>query len=177
MVARATKSDTAGVKTMSRTLPSRNVKRKAPQPPPELRLIMPKSQQPTSGVNGHHTIDGKKTTKKRRAPSPPPNNMTTPATPVNDGTSPNHNGTKPPRPPNPPSITSPTNLSHLGTEHEVPETSDNVDYKSPFPVFIAPPPPDSTPPPIDECETPIGPIDSEFIGKLAMINILALSDD
>ncbi len=122
-------------------------------------MIIPQPGQPTSGVNGHHTTDGKKTPQKRRAPSPP-RNVTTQVTPVSDGTSPNHDDTKPPRPPNPPSITTPTSLSQSGT--------DNVEHKSPFPVFIAPPPPDNPPPPIEECETPVGPIDSEF-GKLTMI--------
>ena len=96
-------------------------------------MIIPKSEQVTSEVNGHHTIDGKKT--KRRAPSPP----------VDDGNS---------------SITTPTGLPQPTAELE--DKSDKVEHKSPFPVFIAPPPPDSIPPPIDECETPVGPIDSEF---------------
>ena len=105
---------------------------------------MPKSEQPTAVVNGQHTIDGKKTTKKRRAPSPP-RDVTSP---VNDDTSSNQGSLQ------------------SETKHEV--TTDKTEQqKSLFPVFVAPPPPESTPPPIDECETPVGPID---LGKLLVRN-------
>lgn len=104
---------------------------------------MPKPGQPTVGVNGHQTIDRKETTKKRRAPSPP-RDVTSP---INDDTSSNQGPTQ------------------SETENEV--TTDKAEQKSLFPVFVAPPPPESTPPPIDECETPEGPID---LGKVQVRN-------
>ena len=151
-MARPVKSDPSNTGKTPTTLPTRNVKRKAPQPP---KLIIPKPGEAASKVNGHHTIDGKKTNKKRRAPSPPRNATM----PVNGSTSPNQYGTNPLSPPTPPSVNGSI------------ETSDNAEHKSRLPVFIAPPPPESTPPPFDECETPIGPIDSE-LGKLKMMSIL-----
>ena len=128
------------MKTTSSTLPTKNVKRKAPHPP---NLIVPKSIQPTEKVNGQHMIDGKKTSKKRRAPSPP-----------RDASS---------------SINYNTTSNQGPTESETGQivTTDKAEHKSAFPVFVAPPPPESTPPPIDECETPVGPID---LGKLLVRN-------
>ena len=149
------------MKTTSSTLPKRNVKKKAPQPP---KLVIPKFQQTNSVPNGHHTIGGKKITKKRRAPSPP--NVTIPETPTNDGIiSANQNDLKDTTPPSPTSINTQVSVTLSETEREVNQISQAREHKSLFPVFVAPPPPDSTPPPIDECETPVGPIDSE-LGKL-----------
>ncbi|XP_028397855.1 uncharacterized protein LOC114521567 isoform X2 [Dendronephthya gigantea] len=155
-LARATKSDTSVVKTASNTLPQRNVKRKAPQPP---KLVIPKYGQTTPVVNGYPTIGGKKMTKKRRAPSPP--NAAIPEIPTNDGMSPSQNDLKETTPPSPRSINTEVSVSLSETEHEVNQISQASEHKPLFPVFIAPPPPESTPPPIDECETPVGPIDSE----------------
>lgn len=176
---------TSGSNLSVTTKPGRTVKRRAPQPPSSIDPIEEMRENPLSKegivVDGGHITDKKKLV-KRRAPSPPkhPVKQEQPLQQIADDldqTSQKAEASKgkPLRPPKPPSLSpslsSCTSLHDLEAVNGVNQAPSIMEKKKALPVFIPPPPPLTTPPPLEECETPVGPVDIE-LGLYIPVHVL-----